>query len=302
MFAGRKTARGVNAQIDRRVIKYGPRKAFRVCGRLMLSSGPHEKYLDDVEPGFSKNDIRAEFQAAAFETTIIGKTPIGRYVFRKDRIYVHFGKLYPGKKNERKRQKETEAVESHISRLFVCSSNGHAHTAVCGANKKRIFYRVELHALAVDIPDLIDALLKNDDITHVNEVPVDKIRTLYNTGKHDAAYRLICLSELRLMARCARRAEEKSKTALALWFWKEYAERKELYLLERKDAWGSDPKGMRPIYNLDANARLLRRNKILDGFKARILARAAAAGKAISKRTFAPMTVRTIRGQALALL
>jgi hypothetical protein len=273
MFAGRKTGRGVIAQVKKEILKHGgPALALAHNGKIMLSSGPHKDYLKEILPDFPgtkviNNTIRAQFQAAAFEATRVGDTKGGDFVFGSNRIYDHFfGDIYP--LHTKKAEKETYKVEAFISREFVKNADGHVFTAICGADKKRVFYREELPTIMVDIPTLIATLMKAKDIETINGVPVAPIRKLYNARGYDAAYRLICLGELRILMHYAN--QEGSQAA-----YRDYLIRKELYLLERKDTYkltkessfyvatdGSIRnilKHERPIYNLSPDERFQKR-------------------------------------------
>ncbi len=259
MFAGRKTGRGVITQVKKEILKHGgPALALAHNGRIILSSGPHTDYIKQVAPEFpgtkvSNNTVRAQFQAAAFEATRIGDTKAGDFVFGNDKIYTHFyGNLY--RDQEDKAEHETHKVEAFISREFVKNADGHVFTAVCGATKVRIFYSEELPTMMVDIPLLIAALLKSKDIKTINGVAVEPIRNLYNKRGHDAAYRLICLNELRILMHYA--FDKGSQAA-----YRDYLIRKEFYLLERKAIYQAtgQKKHERPIYNRSRDERAQRR-------------------------------------------
>lgn len=261
MFAGRKTGRGVITQVKKEILKHGgPALALAHNGRIILSSGPHKDYLTQISPDFpgtgvTNNTTRAQFQAAAFEATRIGDTKGGDFVFGGDRIYDHFFiDIYPDPAKRQKAEQETRKVEAFISREFVKNADGHIFTAVCGANKARIFYSEELPTMMVDIPSLIAALLKSKDIKTINGVAVEPIRNLYNKGGHDAAYRLICLNELRILLHFAN--DTGSQPA-----YRDYLTRKEFYLLERKATYQATKqiKHERPIYNLSQSERAQRR-------------------------------------------
>lgn len=240
--------------------------------RGQLSSGPMQAYLKKIEPDFPREDItnntiRAEFQAAAFNATRIGDTVAGDFIF--NHVYGHFDKVYPDPIDySRKGSKEVYKVEAFISRSFVENLDGHVFTASCGASKERIYYNEEIPTLIETIPNLIDSLLKAEDIKTVNGVAIKKYRKLFARKGYDAVYQYLCLNEQRLLLHYARATGSQAA-------FRDYLTRKELYQLERKDTFAKNGastsfvatdgtmrtvlKHERPVYNRTKRQRWHRR-------------------------------------------
>ncbi len=87
-------------------------------------------------------------------------------------------------------RQEADKVWKYLSRKFAESVSGKIQTRVCGAAKDRVFFTDEL-----------PALVRNDKIDTINNIPWEKIRDAYFSDPiegPDRAFKLICKGEMRL--------------------------------------------------------------------------------------------------------
>ncbi len=285
LFGKTKTGDGVKAIVGRRLARWGIVKAFVHNGLIMLSSGPMKEYLEDIDTGVTgnlpvNNTIRSEIQAHAFNATRIVDTFGGKFVFQDHRLYKHFNKTYPpmhGKPSDESK-KHSRVVETFISCEFIKAVDGHFFTAVCGADKKRVFYEDETRTMMEVVPALIAALMKEKDIKTLNGVPIEKFRKMYNPADYDRTYRYICLTEQRLLLHYSRSGKATAPYD-ALTAFNDYLYRKEFYQLERRDTYSQsgetfrykDASGSyvtakkcdRPVYTMNKMERFNRRQEAM---------------------------------------
>jgi len=168
---------------------------FETNGRIQLYSGPLNfitNALDVID-----NHDRAIIQAGE-NTTLIEQTPAGRKLDRYEYhrgIYEYFKSVY-GPRSP-KAYYHADKVMRFASREFAKACYGNVETSVCGAGLDRVFFEAEL-------PELI----KNQRIETINDVPMQRIREIYQTQGAYVAYREICKAELNL----SRKKVEESNT------------------------------------------------------------------------------------------
>lgn len=286
LFGKTKTGDGVKAIVSKRLARWGIVKAFVHNGLIMLSSGPMKEYLEDIETGVVgvlpiNNDKRSKVQAKAFGATRIADTRGGDFVFHENRVYKHFDKMYPAPPRIRssdESKKHSRVVETFISCEFIKAVDGHFFTAVCGADKKRVFYEDETRTMMEVVPALIAALMKEKDIKTLNGVPIEKFRKMYNPADYDRTYRYICLTEQRYLLHYSRSGKAVAPYD-SLTAFNDYLYRKEFYQLERRDTYSKsgetyryrDASGStvvakkcdRPVYTMSKMERFNRRQQAM---------------------------------------
>ena len=138
---------------------------------------------------------------------MLDESPVGKILFEENNLYAWFRDVYSKEKDLELRQelidRDAKAVMTPISALFARAAFGDVKTAVCGANRERVFYETEIPHL-LDKPDLLGPptnlvreLMLNKEIETINCVPAAVLRAVYRRDGIEAAYQRICLTELR---------------------------------------------------------------------------------------------------------
>jgi len=107
-----------------------------------------------------------------------------------------------------------------VSAAFIFTCEGNVDTLVSGASPTKVFYLFEL-----------PALMANDKITSINNVPKTEFLKIYNSDKQDAAYqthRKICETEIDRLGILARRKGKRSPE------WRIWQEQKEQFYADGK--------------------------------------------------------------------
>ncbi|MBM3120063.1 MAG: hypothetical protein FJ006_11070 [Chloroflexi bacterium] len=220
-----RTARELNA-IFEKLIDFLGYDAFAQEGLTLLYSGPQDEILKELFGRAAKqilssrknrsNARRAAVQAKKLSAVRIDDTRLGQSSLAL-RLYAFFRARYAD--DPETGRAHADEVMGYLSRKFIRAVSGHVITAVCGAGQDRVFRATEL-------PELV----LNPRIQTVNGVAWHSIRNLFFSdpvaGPHKA-FRLVCLSELRMSLRRAR--IEKTKEAS-----EDYYYRKAFYQIERR--------------------------------------------------------------------
>ena len=259
MAGGWLTTDEIIALVDEQIACLGKAAFGNNKGHAQLYSGPSSKVLNLIINPPDRNHRRAKDQAAPAAAVLLDDSPIGIFLENIGGVglykYCVDNPLMPYNKET----EEADRVMRHVSRKFVSSLWGKVSTAVCGAAKDRVFYSDEIPAFAETIPDLIAKLAKSDDIETINDIPVAKIRKLYDATDYDAAFRLICLGEIRMAGQRAR--DNRNVDDM-----QDYLERKEFYLVERSLTWNGSAKAERPIYRMTPEDRLAWKQQRMNEF------------------------------------
>ncbi|MDX9689053.1 MAG: hypothetical protein EOM37_06625 [Proteobacteria bacterium] len=208
-FKGKKTPEAIIRLVAREITRLGVH-AFDYNGRNVLYTGPDESYWN----GGDKNKEIAERFVSEWCARWFEGSEIGKYVFEGFSVYTLFNGLYG--KRTRKSNNAIGKVSKYASRRFIKAAFGEVATAVCGANKKRVFYDAEL-----------PVLVKNTKITTINGLPRELVKAFYDINR-DEAYQLICWAELLEAKRKADRTGAKQDR-------QEYEARLHFFTEERKD-------------------------------------------------------------------
>lgn len=165
----------------------GLRDAFAHDGRVQLYSGPNIYYRSsligpDIDDTHS-NGKRAVKQAkeAGWDATLLDDTHIGQFLFVTNNLYAHFRSIFSTPADVNDAAKE---VMTFVSALWIRAAHGDVKTAVCGADRERVFYETEVKGLCdrkaypSEAEFLVDRLLDNKDITSINGTPIAVFRTL----------------------------------------------------------------------------------------------------------------------------
>lgn len=179
------TSADVIAVVKELMLLHGA-EAFETNGRVQLYSGP-ERFIK-AALGVINNRARALKQAEANDAKVIDHTIVGKrldpYENGKD-VYAYFIDIYGyGPEAEY----HADKVMRFASREFAKACHGHVETAVCGSGLDRVFFEVEL-------PELI----RNARIKTINDIPMQRIRDIFNTQGAYVAAREICKAELSLL-------------------------------------------------------------------------------------------------------
>ncbi len=293
MFSGRTTPEGIIALVMEEVDRLGGlAKAFPNDGQIQLYSGPNVKFMNQLAGIKKKNQTRAlkQIRELSWRAVILDNTPIGRYLFVENDLYGWLRSVHTELRAADKDElidSEAKQIISFVSALFMRAAKGHVKTAVCGAERGRIFYQTEIPCLCdrANVPSqakkLIEELLDNKDIESVNLVPIRVFRALYARKGLEEVYDRICLSELRerwLYAYNTRKASD----------YADYLDRLELYRLDKQERlWSNAPLSARPeIYRELARSRtkrILARRQRLRIFRAAVAAMTSPASAAQSQ-------------------
>ncbi len=267
----------------------GLREAFAHDGRIQLYTGPNSEYanlLIGPSPDNYRNGDRAEKQAREWNAKLLDDTSIGKFLFIENNIYKHFWGIY----NKRELVDEAaKEVMTFVSALWIRAAHGDVKTAVCGADRERVFCETEVEGLCdrksypSEAEFLVDRLLDNKDITSINGTPIAVFRALRKSKGAEAVYDRICLAELR------ERKEHALKTGDKADF-EDYLDRLELYRVDKAErVYKATPVAARPtVYQELAQPkpeRLLLKQKRIEDFEA--------AAKATTARTTGPTVPTT---------
>lgn len=236
----------------------GLREAFAHDGRIQLYTGPNRLYRPLlIGPDFqahgpmakrsnSSNGKRAAKQAKEkdWKATLLDDTAIGKFLFEENDLYGHLSGLYPTDPGEV--DAAGQKIMSFVSALFIRAAFGEVKTAVCGADRTRVFFGAEMDgmhdrkAYPSEADFLVDALLDNKDITSINGTPIEVFRALRDKEGKEAVYDRICLTELR------ERKEHATKTGKKADY-RDYLDRLELYRTDKAErVYASTPVASRP--------------------------------------------------------
>ena len=192
----------------------GLREAFAHNERIQLYSGPCYAYRhlligpdfqsdrDGAKESKSSNGQRATKQAKekGWNATLLDDTAIGKFLFQENNLYNHLNKLYH---NRRLVDEAGQKIMNFVSALFIRTAHGDIKTAVCGADRTRVFYVTEMEGLhsrtayPSEADFLVSRLLDNKDITSINGTPIDVFRKLRDERGKESVYNYICETELK---------------------------------------------------------------------------------------------------------
>lgn len=273
----------------------GLRDAFAHDGRIQLYTGPNKDYRPlligpDFEARFSlkksrsSNGKRAAKQAKekGWNATLLDDTAIGQFLFVENDLYKHLLTLYKGDK--RVADRAGLKVMNFVSALFIRAAFGDVKTAVCGADRSRVFYGAEMDgmhdrkAYPSEAELLVDRLLDNKDIMSINGTPINVFRALRDKEGREAVYDRICLTELRERKEHAYKTGKKAD-------YRDYLDRLELYRTDKAErVYASTPVASRPkAYQELALPKTKRR-----AIKHTSIKEFEAAAKAVTSRTASP--------------
>lgn len=211
-FKGKRKPEAVIRLVAREITRLGKR-AFDHNGRIVLYTGPYKDYII----GRTTNKEYAQGCVTQLRAKWFDKSRIGKFLFEGYTLYDHFYKVFDGDPDQEEKASEAiDRVTKYASRRFIKAAFGEVATAVCGANKKRVFYDAEL-----------PVLVKNDKITTINGLPRELVKAFYDVNR-DEAYQLICWAELLEAKRKADRTGKKKDR-------QEYQARLHFFTEERKD-------------------------------------------------------------------
>lgn len=219
MFEGRETPTGILALvIDEIILAGGLRQAFPHNGLVLLYSGPDWRFHPDNKESTcvkfvgrnTTNGKRTKAQQRELDWNSakrLDDTPIGKFLFETNNLYEWLDSVHRKEPDKEKRDalvdSDAKEVMTHVSALFARAAHGHVKTAICGADRSRVFYETEIPNL-VDCPSLspeaatlVREILDNKDVETINCVPADVFRAIYKRDGLETVYQRICLTELR---------------------------------------------------------------------------------------------------------
>jgi len=234
----RPTAKSFIAEFERIYGLLGP-GTFPFLGLVQLHSGPWDNILEEIF-GISHTALKkakeeisnyaiAKRQAKRVSAVRLEDTKPGKALEARD-IYRFFKGHYP---DPAESKREADKVWAHVSRRFIQALDGDVVTAVCGANRTRIFRNDELPELVI-----------NSHIKTINGVPWPEIRDLYFSDPATGPYKaflLICRSELRFAMRHAAGAKTNEAVDEAYY-------RRTYYQIERRHTLTTHGKPIPPVF------------------------------------------------------
>lgn len=203
-MAGKKlTSNDFVAEVNKRA--YPSDVAFPHNGRAHTYSGPFSWIRNAYVPLLGKrmtHGERAAIRAKADNELLIDDSEPGKYLitFQEEGmkgfgVYSYFTEVAGLSPLEI--QSEGDRPWIRASRLFVRSLWGNVSTTVCGADRKRVFCKLEIPYMMTVIPQLIEKMRKTKDIEFLNDFPTKVFRTSFSSSDFEKAFKLICLTERR---------------------------------------------------------------------------------------------------------
>lgn len=224
--------------------RMGLKQSFRSALEALLYTGPRNPVNKTINNELKHsliisnrgNHTKAIYFADTYGYSLLERTPMGRAIDDYQRKNLNgkiqtlslFDVLLKEAKTFKKTPKDIRAIAQgqfdivmgFVSAAFIFSCKGNVDTLVCGASPQKVFYMFEL-----------PALMANEKITSINNVPKDRFLKVYNSGKENAAqqtYSLICESEI---ARLGVLAQKKGKASKE---WEIWEEQKKLFHVDTK--------------------------------------------------------------------
>lgn len=164
---------------------------------VILYSGPSDKIWKSGYPDIKGNNKLSANMAMAFRKTYgfkvsrINNTKAAKEL-NKHNLTAYFTKYYSHTKphaTNKEIDDFTNAAYAEVwrglSELFAKREFRHAATAVCGADRSRVFVKDEL-----------PALVNTSHLETINGIDFDAVRRIYKEVSPDEAFRLVCLSEI----------------------------------------------------------------------------------------------------------
>ena len=210
-------------------------------GRILAYSGPKIKLRELLKHSIGNHE-RAKEQATDphFPAVLIDDVHVGKFIFDDNAIYqlLDFKHSHlPKDIKEKAKQKDADYINSIFSALFIRAAHGHVDTAVCGADRERIFYMIELPGLVdrdnvyvilfKDAKNFVDMFFDNKDIKTINGLDIEHCRKMFNEKGQEEVFRLICRMEKKKRLHKAIKTENEED-------FKKYLEVKELYRQKRE--------------------------------------------------------------------
>ncbi len=209
--------------------------AFVDGGLVVLFSGPSKAVVKRIGAGFLNNWFHSRDQARDLGGKRIGDTETGKFLEAVD-LEIYFIDFYG--KRKKPRENASFSVWCLASREFMKARFREVATAVCGADPKRVFRKVE-----------VKWLLKNRQVELINKRPIQLFRDFHAIDAYEA-FRLFCLTELL----------ESKKHATAVntpEAWRSYRERRMFFIVERQETIENAP-AMTPDEVAEIKQRKLR--------------------------------------------
>ncbi len=227
------TSRDFIAEVYRRV--YPSDLAFPHDGRSHVYSGPDSWIYEQYVPLLGNkigNRKRGMTRAARDGELIIDNSEAGKYLIsfqeegmRNAGVYAYFRDI--AKLSSVERQTEGDRPWVVASKLFINSMWGSVSTTVCGADRERVFYNVELPYMMTVVPQLLQKLQKTKDIERINGFKTNIFRTAFSAIGPEKAFQYFCLTEQRKVLRQALETREKDVYA-------DYLDTLEMYNLDKR--------------------------------------------------------------------
>jgi hypothetical protein len=210
---------GIKAEINRigveNVLKHEP--------FVILFSGPSETVRFTIGRDPLSNNDRSLAMAIEVSASRITDTQAAVFLDGQNLDDYFRPTLAPLYSNPRKLTGALNAayaiVWGGISELFAELDFKRVATAVCGAGPDRVFVKDEL-----------PALVKNAHVEVINDIDMSAVRKMFNEVSADEAFKLVCLSELKMVQRKA-----EADTIDPAKRWQDFSDRRYFFELERKD-------------------------------------------------------------------
>ncbi len=209
--------------------------AFPHNGNGHVYSGPHRDVLIQYVPILGKrisNKKRAIKRAKPENELLIDYSAPARFLSQfkvegmsKEGVYIYFKEI--SELSDFERKNAGDVIWSHTSKKFINALWGDVSTTVCGADRKRVFYTVEIPYMMAVVPQLLEKMQKTKDIEKINLFPTTIFRTAFSAISTEKAYKYFCLTEQRKVLRRALGTGEKDVYA-------DYLDTLEMYNLDKR--------------------------------------------------------------------
>lgn len=154
---------------------------------VVFYSGPSRKVRSSVGRDITTNWWRSKYMADELDGSRIDDTVLGR-ILGKINLHSFFSYVYAKTADPAQAAADAEVkVWGVLSNHLAKSKFRRAATAVCGADKDRVFRLFELAPLA-----------DNPHVQEINNIQLEAVREMKNEVGDDQAFELICRSELKM--------------------------------------------------------------------------------------------------------
>lgn len=213
----------IKSGIEAEIARVGAENVLWHKEFVIFYSGPSKTVIYILKYDPLNNDGRSLRMAGEMDASRINDAQAFVFLDRQDLDAYFTPVLAPSNPNPRKLEAALDSAYAEvwggISELFAKMDFRRVATAVCGADQKRVF-----------IKDEFPALIENNHVETINNIDMEAVRKVFREVSAGEAFKLVCLSELKMMFGWAGTGSKFPVTT-----WNDYFERIKFYEKERED-------------------------------------------------------------------